>query len=57
MGVNFSVVLLQWYDIHRNMQQSPGCTRSTMLHSEQKCAYFCCEWRVVGYGAGAFWDL
>ena len=29
----------------------------TMLHSEQKCAHFCSEWSIVGYGRGAFWDL
>ena len=29
----------------------------TMLHSEQKCAHFCSEWNIVGYGTGAFWDL
>ena len=29
----------------------------TMLHSEQKCAHICFEWSLVGYGAGAFWDL
>ena len=28
-----------------------------MLRSEQKCAHFCSEWSIVGYGAGAFWDL
>ena len=28
-----------------------------MLHSEQKCAHFCSEWSIVGYGTGAFWDL
>ena len=28
-----------------------------MLHSEQKCAYFCSKWSIVGYGRGAFWDL
>ena len=26
-----------------------------MLHSEQKCAHFCSEWRIVGYGTFAFW--
>ena len=30
---------------------------STMLHSELKCAHFCSEWRIVGYGTGACWDL
>ena len=29
----------------------------TMLHSEQKCAHFCSEWSIVGYGTGAFRDL
>ena len=29
----------------------------TILHSEQKCAHFCSEWSIVGYGTGAFWDL
>ena len=28
-----------------------------MLHSEQKCAHFCSEWSIVGYGTGAFWVL
>ena len=28
-----------------------------MLHSEQKCAHFCSEWSIVGYGIGAFWNL
>ena len=26
-------------------------------HSEQKCAHFCPEWCVMGYGTGALWDL
>ena len=26
-------------------------------HSEQKYAYFCSEWCIVGYGTGALWDL
>ena len=29
----------------------------TMLHSEHKCAHFCSEWSIVGYGTGIFWDL
>ena len=29
----------------------------TMRNSEQKCAHFCSEWCIVGYGTGAFWDL
>ena len=29
----------------------------TMHHSEQKCAHFCSEWCIVGYGTGALWEL
>ena len=29
----------------------------TIYHSEQKCSYFCSEWRIVGYGTGALWHL
>ena len=29
----------------------------TMYHSEQKCAHFCSEWCIVGYGTAALWDL
>ena len=29
----------------------------TMNHSEQKWAYFCPEWCIVGYVIGAWWDL
>ena len=29
----------------------------TMHHSEQKCAHFCSECCIVGYGTGALWDL
>ena len=29
----------------------------TMHHSEQKCAHFCSEWCIMGYGRGALWDL
>ena len=25
-----------------------------MPHSEQKCAHFCPDWSIVGYGTGAF---
>ena len=28
----------------------------TIHDSEQKCAHFCSEWCVVGYGTGALWD-
>ena len=29
----------------------------TMHHSDQKCAHFCPEWWIVGYGTGALWAL
>ena len=29
----------------------------TTHHSEQKCAHFCSEWCIVGYGTGALWGL
>ena len=29
----------------------------TMHHSESKCAHFCSEWCIVGYGTGELWDL
>ena len=28
-----------------------------MFYSEQKCAHFCSESSILGYGTGAFWDL
>ena len=41
--------------IHKS--QNATVLYPTMLHSEQKCAHFCSEWSIVGYGTGAFWDL
>ena len=43
-------------DQFRRSQNAP-VPYLTMLHAEQKCAHFCSEWSIVGYGAGAFWDL
>ena len=37
--------------------QNKNVPNPTMLHSEQKCACFCSEWSIGGYGIGAFWDL
>ena len=39
--------------------QIPECTCSISHNApfRQKCAHFCSEWRIVGYGTGAFWDL
>ena len=41
--------------IHKS--QNASVPYPTMLHSEQKCAHFCSEWSIVGYGTGAFWNL
>ena len=41
--------------IHKS--QNAPVPYPTMLYSEQKCAHFCSEWSIVGYGIGAFWDL
>ena len=41
--------------IHKS--QNAPVPYPTILHSEQKCAHFCSEWSIVGYGTGAFWDL
>ena len=41
--------------IHKS--QNAPVPYPTMLNSEQKCAHFCSEWSIVGYGTGAFWDL
>ena len=43
-------------DLIYKSQNSP-IPYPTMLYSEQKCAHFCSEWSIVGYGTGAFWDL
>ena len=34
-----------------------GSLNAIEEHSEQKCAHFCSEWSIVGYGTDAFWDL
>ena len=41
--------------IHKS--QNATVPYPTMLHSEQKCAHFCSEWSIAGYGTGTFWDL
>ena len=43
-------------DLNHKSQTAP-VPYPTMLHSEQKCAHFCSEWSIVGYGTGAVWDL
>ena len=42
----------QFYKSHNASVPYP-----TMHHSEQKCAHFCSEWCIVGYGTDALWDL
>ena len=45
-----------WIDQFHKFRNAP-VPYPTILHSEQKCAHFCSEWSIVGYGTGAFWDL
>ena len=51
--MNFSC---SWIDQVHKSQNAPA-PYPTMLHSEQKCAHFCSEQGIMGYGTGAFWDL
>ena len=44
-----------WIDQFHKSQKDP-VPYPTMLLLEQKCAHFCSEWSIVGYGTGAFWD-
>ena len=41
--------------IHKS--QNAPVPYPTMQHSEQKCAHFCSEWSIMGYGTSSFWDL
>ena len=45
-----------WIDLIHKSQNAPvPCP--TMIHSDEKCAHFCSEWSIVGYGKGVFWDF
>ena len=50
-----------WQNNHKldliHKSQNAPVPYPTMQHSEQKCAHFCSECCIVGYGTGAFWDL
>ena len=46
----------QSIDLIHKSQNAP-VPYPTRLHQEQKCAHFCSEWRIVGYGTGALWAL
>ena len=55
---------LSWCQLSRSLaleqfqkSQNAPVPYPTMPHSEQKCAHFCSEWGIVGYGTGTFWDL
>ena len=52
----FANSLLLIIDQFHKSQNAP-VPYPTMLHSEQKCAHFCSEWSIVGYGTDAFCDL
>ena len=47
----------KWQLIPIHKSQNASVPYPTILHSEQKCAHFCTEWSIVGYGTDAFWDL
>ena len=54
---NIHVWLRRWFKgvivSHNNYSHIPY---STMHHPEQKCVYFCSDWRIVGWGKGALLD-
>ena len=41
----------------RNSRHDIPVSYPTMHHWEQRCAHFCSQWCIVGYGTGALWDL
>ena len=55
-AITWTNVLLVSIDLIHKSQIAPA-PYPTIPHSEQKCAYFCSEWGIVGHGTGAFWDL
>ena len=42
---------------HSHKSHNAPVPHPTMHHSERKYAHFCSEWCIVGYGAGALWDV
>ena len=60
-----STITLHQYPFWYSQLQDIHLTNPTMHlshipqynHSEQKCAHFCSQWCIVGYGTGALWDL
>ena len=53
----FSFGSLWWWIKHSGKSHNSPVPYPTMHHSEQKCAHFCSEWCIVGYGTGALWDF
>ena len=51
-----SLIMIQPVELIHKSQNAP-VPYPIMFHSEQKCAHFCSEWSIVGYGTGALWDL
>ena len=47
---------LLWMSLMDQFRNTPAPYR-TIHHSEQKCAHFCSEWCIVGYGIGAMCDF
>ena len=51
-----NTLVLRLFVIHHSHKfNNTPVPYSTMHYSEQKCAHFCSEWCIVGYGA--LWDL
>ena len=65
LGVDFTHIVSDYFtgasgkhiiDQFHKSQNAP-VPYPTMLYSEQKCAHFCSEWSIVGYGTHASGDL
>ena len=54
----FQIILTKSKSTHQiHKSHNAPVPYPTMQHSEQKCAHFCSEWCIVGYGTGALWHL
>ena len=48
----------RWLAIHLiHKSHNAPVPYPTMHHSEQKCAHFCSQWWIMGYGKGALWEM
>ena len=51
------VAVWHWSIDQCHKSQNGPVPYPTMLHSVQKCAHFCSEWHIVGYGTSVLLDL